>query len=232
MGFFSKLLEFITNNYILFQIVTIFLIFSLIGYLADKKARQNNEVTPIFGSKVSLNKGNLSFFKNKTGKKGKKSFFSGSESKKKSIINTLSSTSASINDLVNQKTDDAQELLASADASYTSGNTTENPAGGFNYGVAAVSDDNFMTTGGQMVVPNATSAQISDTVLPNVATTSASSVQGFSTAAPEMSSIVPEVETTPKEESSSSPKRFFHSNVNSNSEFTSGDDSMNLNMNE
>ncbi len=55
MGIFSEILGVIANNYIIFVIISVFLVLSLIGYLVDKKTRKDAEVTPIFGSKISLN---------------------------------------------------------------------------------------------------------------------------------------------------------------------------------
>ena len=55
MGFFSAILEAIAKNYIFFQVVTIFLVLSFIGYFVDKKTRKGADVTPIFGGKISLN---------------------------------------------------------------------------------------------------------------------------------------------------------------------------------
>lgn len=52
MDFFLKMIE---DNYIVFLLITIFLMLSLIGYVVDKKTRKDSDLKPMF-SKIGKEK--------------------------------------------------------------------------------------------------------------------------------------------------------------------------------
>lgn len=261
MGFFSAILEAIANNYIFFQIITVFLLLSLVGCIVDKKTRKDADVTPIFGNKISLNLKHRDPSAKKDKKSKAKGFTTtvvgGGEEVQEGISaatnqsygygnNDVATQQAAYNtyDAYNQNMQqygqngyyDANQYQQNAyynnsyDAnSYYNNNGYAMPQEEYNN--QAVYDNNAINYNNQMVAPAATTAQISETILPNVATAPAQAqVQGVSAAAPAMKSIVPTVENqvpVPPTQSEFEP-----SNTTSmdNSDEDSG--AMNFNMNE
>lgn len=237
MGFFGAILEAIAKNYIFFQAVTIFLVLSFIGYFVDKKTRKGADVTPIFGGKISLNiKHRDPSTKKGKKKKGFSSTIVGGQTAMPGINNVMGqSTSTDTNQFAqsNHTYYDNQTYNQNAFATNNAGQYQQYPS----YDTTTiVSQQNYdfnnieQKPTNELVEPAATTAQISESILPNVATAPVQAqVQGVSTAAPAMETIVPgvqsEISTTPVQNE-------FASNNGAIDESDSDDGAMNFNMNE
>ncbi len=245
MGFFSAILEAIAKNYIFFQVVTIFLILSFIGYIVDKKTRKGADITPIFGGKVSLNIKH----KDPSAKKGKKqkefsSTIVGEQTSTQGLNNVLGQN-AIVSNVQYDQNAQMQNAYYNNNQVYNQNyynvdNTTQyqqyNQYNQYD-NVAPVPQENYamnnayQTPTNEFAVPAATTAQISETILPNVATTPVQAqVQGVSTAAPAMETIVPSVQSeisTPPVQS-----EFTTDTEEANDNGNDDNGAMNFNMNE
>ncbi len=198
MGFLSAILEIIAKYYVIFVIITVFLVLSLIGYLVDKKTRKDDEVTPIFGGKLSLKRRDNT-------KKSKKE------------------ASPEVNNVNNTATQNISAPMKQSNVPNYNYQTMVTP-------VQENYINNSVNTGitpTNYVVPAATTAQIADTILPNIATSVAQPQgQGESVSAPAMQSIVPGVQNQ-------IPSEQFNNNFGTK-EVDNNDDNgaMNFNMND